>query len=520
MYRKRSTKLIHIEPIGNWCADLSVTILKWILCFLFVCLLGMNLLFFANLINNAENVEYVTGVSIFKLIYCAMILTGAYLLYRSKFLEKLDSEKLEAGLLIFVATLSVIWIFMAYDIPKYDSLTVVEAAEQFMNGNYSLLAGKGSYLQRYPFQIPFVFYIEQIYKITGPGRYMLLRLLNVCYLVGIYKCLLEICGFAFLRDREKKLAIIFLYGFWQPIFLSTFIYSTIPMVLCFLLAVCKFLSYYNGVGRKKDIILAGIFLGIAILLKSNAWIYWIAFAIIIVLKIAKGSKKQVIGMLLISCIVAVAGQNLINAHYEQKSGYAIGDGTPKVLWLAMGLQEGNAAPGWYNGYPFNVLNSVDFDIKQAADIGVESVKNSIHDFINEPVQAIKFFAKKEISQWCEPTYECLNSSCHREREKPMGSLTKSIYNGPLREMLLFHFHSYQILSIFGTLFYCLRIKKGTIKIEHLVMPLTILGGFLFHTFMEAKSTYVFPYYTMMLPFSFAGWISCLGNVIASKTVTT
>ena len=102
----------------------------------------------------------------------------------------------------------------------------------------------------------------------------------------------------------------------------------------------------------------------------------------------------------------------------------------------------------------------------------------------------------------------------------MGSLTKSIYNGPLREMLLFHFHSYQILSIFGTLFYCLRIKKGTIKIEHLVMPLTILGGFLFHTFMEAKSTYVFPYYTMMLPFSFAGWISCLGNVIASKTVTT
>ena len=59
MYRKRSTKLIHIEPIGNWCADLSVTILKWILCFLFVCLLGMNLLFFANLINNAENVEYV-----------------------------------------------------------------------------------------------------------------------------------------------------------------------------------------------------------------------------------------------------------------------------------------------------------------------------------------------------------------------------------------------------------------------------------------------------------------------------
>lgn len=466
----------------------------------------MNFLCFSNLIDNAENVEFVIGIPVGALLYCVAILAGAYALYRSALLDRINRRKLALGLYVFVAAASVLWIFMAYDMTKYDSNTVVTAAEMFLKNDYSLLATKSSYLQRYPFQLPFVLCVELIYAITGPGRYMLLRLLNVCFLVGIYKCILRICDQLLPGEKEKKLATLFLYGFWQPIFLSTFIYSLIPSMFFALLAVCKVLAYLNG-GTRRDVVFSGVSLGLSILLKSNAWINWIAFVIIIFLILAKGGKKQVAWLLLISAFVALAGQGAVNLYYEKKSGYHIESGTPKVLWLAMGLQEGNAAPGWYNGFPYHALESVGFDADQATEIGKSAVRDSLADFIKHPAHAVKFFIKKDASQWCEPTYECFNSSYHREREKPMGEIAKSIYIGTAHEFLLVHFRAYQIMALLGALLYCLRIKKETIKIEHLIIPLTILGGFLFHTFMEGKSSYMFPYYTMMLPFSWAGLLS-------------
>lgn len=506
MKRGKSEGCGRKAPLGCRAADLCVTVLKWLLCLLFFGLLAMNLLCFSNLIDNAENVEYITGLPLLHLLYCAAVLAGAYALYRSTLLEKLDRKKLEKGLWIFVAVFCVIWIFMAYDITKYDSHTVVDAAEKFLRGDYSPLAAKSSYLQRYPYQLPFVFCVEQIYRITGPGRYMLLRLLNVCCLVGIYKCILKICDLILPGEAEKKMATLFLYGFWQPFFLSTFIYSLIPSMLCALWAVYQILVYAQG-GGGRNVIVSGVLLGLAIVLKSNAWINWIAFAIILALMIARGGKKQVAGTVLIAAVIATVGGGAANLYYQKQSGYPIESGTPKVLWLAMGLQEGDAAPGWYNGFPYNTLKSVDFDAQRAAEIGKAAVKDSLAGFVKQPAYAAKFFAKKEASLWCEPTYECINNSCHREREKPLGDLARSVYTGNAREVLLFHFRSYQLLSILGALLYCVQIKRGAVKVEHLIIPLTILGGFLFHTFMEAKSSYVFPYYTMMVPISSAGLLS-------------
>ena len=284
-------------------------------------------------------------------------------------------------MLLFITIGSVLWIFMAYDITQYDSHSILDAAEKFIDGDYSPLAAKSSYLQRYPFQLPFVFCAEQIYKITGPGRYMLIRLINVCFLYGIYKCLLKICNFILSGETEKKLA--------------------------------------------------------------------------------------------------------------------------------------SKAPGWNNGFNWDTLKSVDFDAKQAADIGKEAVKEALNNFIEQPTYAIKFFGKKEISQWCEPTYECFNASYHRKHEKPMGNLAKSIYVGTAHKLLLFYFHCYQIISILGILLYCLNVKN-VIKVEQLLIPLTILGGFLFHTFMEGKSSYVFPYYIMMIPFSIKGILDLFSAIRGGK----
>lgn len=58
----------------------------------------------------------------------------------------------------------------------------------------------------------------------------------------------------------------------------------------------------------------------------------------------------------------------LNTFYEKCSGIEINEGAPKILWVAMGLQEGNLAPGWYNKYTLNTYTQSDYDEGKAINI--------------------------------------------------------------------------------------------------------------------------------------------------------
>ena len=49
-------------------------------------------------------------------------------------------------------------------------------------------------------------------------------------------------------------------------------------------------------------------------------------------------------------LAGVAGsKQILNRYYEQRAGMKLNDGMPYVLWIAMGMQEGEKEAGWYNG---------------------------------------------------------------------------------------------------------------------------------------------------------------------------
>ena len=53
--------------------------------------------------------------------------------------------------------------------------------------------------------------------------------------------------------------------------------------------------------------------------------------------------------LLLIFISSLMGKGL-TVFYEVRSGQTITKGMPKPLWIAMGMQEGERAEGWYNEF--------------------------------------------------------------------------------------------------------------------------------------------------------------------------
>ena len=93
--------------------------------------------------------------------------------------------------------------------------------------------------------------------------------------------------------------------------------------------------------------------------------------------------------------------------YEQRSGVELNAGAPKLLWVAMGMQKGEGAPGWSNGYILhNYWGASDFDNEAAQAMAVQDIKNSAKEFLHHPRYALWFYAEKFASQWNDPTYEC------------------------------------------------------------------------------------------------------------------
>ena len=498
-----------IQKFGELTADIGARIAEYILFIFAMVLLLMNLFCLSSFLFNTETVVYTVGLSVLKLFFCLGFIVSLYLFYYFKVLEKVPLNLLRKGLFAFIIITSIFWIFMAYDVPYADSGIMINASEKFLENDYEYISGANSYFQRYPYQLPFAFYVEQVYRITGPGRHLFLKILNVCYMVGIYGCMIKISNLFLSKETDKKIALILFFTCWQPIFLTTFIYPLTPSLLCIFLAVYHFLKYLYSLQTAKlsTLALSGLYLGLAILFKNNMWISWIALGIVILLLLLKKKDWKILTTVLLSVLVVAVGGNLIRLHYEIRSGIPIGKGTPGIVWVAMGLQKSERAPGWYNGFPPNIMKTANYDSNTASELARESIKDSLGNFAEHPKYALEFFVKKEISQWCEPTWECFFlSSCQREHEKPLNHLTNSIYNGTVHQGLLFLFHSFQILWIFGfacALFPAIRKEKA---MEALIFPLAILGGFLCHTFWEGKSQYVFPYYMMMLPCSVRGYI--------------
>ena len=447
-----------------------------------------------------EHILYVHDHVIINILIIAAIIFLLKLF--NQYVQHINTRTATLVLIVFTTLIGAIWIISVKSIPASDSGTIVKSAMAFIKGDYSLLQSADSYFRYYPFQLGFTFICELLMGIFGTENYVALGIVNLICLDAAYIALIQMARLIFNNKEIELLTIFLLAGCLQPLLLCTFVYGNI-IGLAFSMWAVVFEIIYIKTGKKYIMLWAAVFIAVAITAKFNYLIVLVAMCIILFLH---GFKTlQWFNLISVVCVAALTfGFNhLIISSYESRADTELGDGAPQILWAAMGLQESPRAPGWYNGYTLDTYKNNDFDKDSAAQQARQDIAERLTFFSANPHYALTFFANKVLSQWNEPTYECIWVSQIKKHMTPVPSFVDSIYTGQLGQYLNYYFNIYQQIIMIGFFFALVsRLKRPNLSFTFL--PLVILGGFLYHLLNEAKSQYILIYFVMLVPYAAYG----------------
>ena len=152
-------------------------------------------------------------------------------------------------------------------------------------------------------------------------------------------------------------------------------------------------------------------------------------------------------------------------------------------------------PGWYTGYA-GVFYDLYLPKEEQSTIVMADLSRRLGEMAADPMAALLFFKEKILSQWMEPTYSTIwwGTRCDDLAIAYMNICQQALY----------------VLACVGTA----GLFKKRRDAAAMALPVIVIGGFLFHTLMEAKSQYIYPYMVYMTPLSALG-LSMLGRAAGS-----
>ena len=418
----------------------------------------------------------------------------------SHFVKRVDSEdsfrkKLKIVILVAIGLIGVMFALGSAAVVASDQVMVQDAARKISTGDFSDLK-PGGYLFTYPNQLGLVWISVLFGKIFGFGNYTAFRVMNVLFLCLFYKRISDIVGIISKKSKRSEISVLILGVVFLPLILyCSFIYGTIPGLALSTGAVYHALVFIDN-KHAKNVVLAAVLITLSMLFKSNYLIVFIAIFIHSLIGIIC-HKKKVLMMLPVLLILGYLLQSFIPTAL---TGYCTGMEAPKgassLSWIAMGLQEGGLAEGWYNGYNKETLEESGYDSDIQGELAKENIKERIAYFKDNKFDCFKFFSKKLASEWDDPTFEgywinreAANGAAHS------GFAAYLLSDGAYRIGLTFLDHL-QAIILFGTYAYVI-LKKD--KGREIVLFLAFIGGFVFHTFWEAKPQYTLTYFVLLLP---------------------
>ncbi len=406
--------------------------------------------------------------------------------------------------LLYTLCFCVLWVKGAGCIPVGDQASVCAAAEGFRNGDFSMLTRDSyeKYLFIHPHQLGLTALIELIFACFGNGNFQAFEYFNC---LGAVLCVYAGYGITGLLAKDKRGSVYYLLlaACCFPLFFYvTFVYGEIPSITYSLLAVWMFLEYQK---REKLWCLAAcsIACALACLIRNNSLILLIAFVSIwVITGFGKKRWRSFAAAVLLMAVFLLSRFGL-RALYEERSGVSLNEGAPMVLYVAMGMQKGEGAPGWSNGYILHAYwGASEFDGEMASAMAMEDIRASVSGFRSAPLYAAEFYREKFTSQWNDPTYECF-AMTHINGWERCG-IVNSMYVGKLHALMTWFMNQYQSLIFAGVFLWIVFQYWREKPLENQVLLVTVFGGFLFHMLWEAKGRYILPYFVMMLPMAAVG----------------
>ena len=415
-----------------------------------------------------------------------------------------------------VLAISVIWCTIANYGAFSDTTYMLAGTNVIMGGveeGSAVFHNVETYFGSYPYQIGYLAYYYIMALIFRIDNYFAYRLINIVMIVVIVNVLPKI---ALHFTHSKKIASLtcILATLFLPLsFFSSFMYGNIPsFALC--LAACYQALQIDLTNKKKLALRTSalaVCLFFALWFKPNASIFFIALGVWFALRAIKHKHPAyILFIVLLPAIYALTNSAMLYVGHALLPTVEF-TGKPLICWLAMGLQEGERAPGWFNAYIRLVAVENDYDSALMAQASAQEVLERIGAFAADPLYALWFFTKKILTQFCEPTFGALwnafggNDDVNQKSSYYVGNslLQESFMSGGARAIYEIYCDAFQTL-IYGLaavgLFVQLKKKDGA----SVLFVIVFLGGFLYFTLFEAKSTYTMPYFVLLIMFAAVG----------------
>ena len=306
-----------------------------------------------------------------------------------------------------------------------------------------------------------------------------------------------------------------------------------------------------------------LFLTLSVMLRKNSLIPVIAVLLVLLFEALRPGRngKMRLGLLIMAVCLAVTSVGilpLVQKCYEKKAGNTLSSGVTAMSYLAMGMQEASRGCGWYNGFNIDTYDTAGMDTALANEISRLAIDERLTYFREHPGYTADFYLHKHLSQWADGTYASRQATLATYGGR--SAFFKEVYEGSLSGGYIEWCNAWQNVLYLGVLVFCIdSLKKrrkskvvghmadqtaghtagctadhmaehtagrtadpivghtagrtadrpGTDRLgtDHLyvyVGLIAVLGGFLFHTFWEANSRYIFSYSLLLMPYCGAG----------------
>ena len=289
-----------------------------------------------------------------------------------------------------------------------------------------------------------------------------------------------------------------------------------------------------------------LFLTLSVMLRKNSLIPVIAVLLVLLFEALRPGRngKMRLGLLIMAVCLAVTSVNVLpltQKIYEKKAGNTLSSGVTAMSYLAMGMQEAPRGCGWYNGFNIDTYDAAGMDTALANEISRLAIDERLAYFREHPGYTADFYLHKHLSQWADGTYASRQATLATYGGR--SSFFKEVYEGSLSGGYIEWCNAWQNVLYLGMLVFCIdSLKKrresrvaghmadqttdrhgadwhgtdrhgadqhgadrlGADRLYVYVGLIAVLGGFLFHTFWEANSRYIFSYSLLLMPYCGAG----------------
>ena len=467
-------------------------------------------------LNSKEHMEY-NHVSIPFILFCLILLILFIVCLRKNLLQYISPQVVASISALFYLWTGLVLIYRVDPAIRADAKFCFEAAVGFLNNDYSSLE-RGGYLFENAHQIGFVLYEMLLAHISQDIRFVYFINLPQLYFI--------------------------LFGYNQTISITLMLLSCVMMG--------RFLRQHGIPSMLFMIVTAYL----AVCVRGNASIFIIAECIIILLHYLRrkaAAEKELqkryedpdyrhsnepvpaprrnrlclaaVILLLIAMVLSGPAMRLAG---ERVTGQEMPQQLPKHMWIAMGMQGGDLAPGWYNGYIYRTYRNNDYNMALTSEMAKQEISDRIQVFAGNPGLMLFFYSQKIISTWCEPTFESVWSGPLEDMNQHIdGKLLHALYTGGMPYSVYCNYCALIDLPLYiGAAIGAFALLTGLIRprtknrnkkdrrskvlspacLDMLLFPaLFLIGGFLFHILWETKSQYAMVYIYMLIPLTSFGY---------------